>query len=341
MKKQIKKSISKSAVFLLTAALLFPSVILDISASTKTLIPLGQTIGIKMFSGGAMIVGFASPEAAGGESPAEGCGLKIGDVIEGVDGKPVGCNEELSKILSLKKSDGAVFSVRRGDAELEITVNGLIPLDGGGYRLGAWVRDSMAGIGTVTYVDPGTGEFGALGHGVCDIDTGELMPFNNGSTMSSNVVGIFKGRKGEPGLLRGEFDLKKDNGILYRNTEKGIFGKLTDEEMYSGLEAYEIAAINEVKCGRAEIISNIEGSSKCHYEAKITEIIDKEAKTKNFIIEVTDKRLIEKTGGIVQGMSGSPIIQDGKLVGAVTHVLVNDPTRGYGIFIENMLDAAG
>ena len=172
LKKQIKKMMSKSALFILTATLLFPSVTLDISASSKTLIPLGRTIGIKMFSDGAMIVGFASPEVTGGKSAAESCGMKIGDVIEGVDEKSVGCNEELSKILSSKITDEAIFVVRRGDKKIEITVDGLIPLESGGYRLGAWVRDSMAGIGTVTYVDPDTGEFGALGHGVCDLPVG-------------------------------------------------------------------------------------------------------------------------------------------------------------------------
>jgi len=209
-----------------------------------------------------------------------------------------------------------------------------------GYKLGAWVRDSMAGIGTITYVDPETGNFGALGHGICDVDTGTLMPFDNGSIMGSAVVSVTKGKAGAPGQLCGAFDLKEDSGVLYKNTQQGVFGCITDQALYADEKAYEIAGASEVEEGNVEIISNVNGTEVEHFDGRIIKLLEDDGSSKNFMLEITDPDLIDRTGGIVQGMSGSPIIQDGKLIGAVTRVLVNDPTRCYGIFIENMLEAA-
>lgn len=334
---KIRKKLAKTAAFLMAAALCFPIFTENINAAGKKLIPLGRTTGIKLFSGGAMVVGFASSEATGGASPAQRGGLAVGDVIMAVDGISVESNEELSSALSSLKRGSAVLTVRRGGDTVDITVEGLLPHENGGYRLGAWVRDSMAGIGTITFVDPATGKFGALGHGICDVDTGRLMPFDNGSTMTSTVTGAVRGQRGKPGQLTGEFDLRQDSGVLRENTGGGIFGVLTDKSLYSGLKAVETAGIDDVRCGKVEILSNISGTEVESYSAKITRIMKNEECGRDFMIEITDDRLIGRTGGIVQGMSGSPILQDGRLIGAVTHVLINDPEQGYGISIDNMM----
>ena len=324
----------------LALALVLPVMSADIHAAEKNLIPLGRTTGIKMFSGGAMVIGFASEKMLGCLSPAEQNGLRIGDVITAVNGTAIECNEQLSDLLTALPQPRAELTIRREGEVQVVPIEGLAQTTTG-YKLGAWVRDSMAGIGTITYVDPDTGDFGALGHGICDVDTGGLMPFDNGSIMGSEVTAVTRGQAGAPGQLSGTFDLKQDNGVLFKNTGQGVFGRITDRSVFEGQKAYPVAEADEVRTGKVEILSNVEGSTVGRYEGKITKVLEDDGSSKNFMLEITDKDLISQTGGIVQGMSGSPIIQDGKLVGAVTHVLVNDPTRGYGIFIENMLEAAG
>jgi stage IV sporulation protein B len=213
--------------------------------------------------------------------------------------------------------------------------------DRGDYAIGAWIRDSMAGIGTVTYYDPQTKTFGALGHGITDVDTAVLMPFSAGSVLPSTVKAVKRGEAGCAGELRGDFALDRELGTLDANTAAGIFGRMEaeDAEWLWG-QALPVASKGEVKPGRAAIRSNIRGDEVREYEIEILKVQSNAPDGRDLILSVTDPDLIAATGGIVQGMSGSPIIQDGKLVGAVTHVLLNDPTRGYGIFIENMLEAA-
>ena len=211
----------------------------------------------------------------------------------------------------------------------------------GVYQLGVWLRDSMAGIGTLTFADPETGLFGTLGHGINDVDTAVLMPLQSGSIMPASVPDVKRGASGQPGELHGQFDLTQDLGTLYANTSQGIFGQLKQAETVAGLEPVPVASREQVKTGKATILSNIRGDEVEEFEVEITHVYDQDEGARSLMLQVTDPDLLEATGGIVQGMSGSPILQDGKLVGAVTHVLVNDPTRGYGIFIENMLDAAG
>jgi stage IV sporulation protein B len=206
------------------------------------------------------------------------------------------------------------------------------------YKVGLWVRDSTAGIGTVTFIDKNTGTFGGLGHGVCDVDTGLLMPLESGSVVDVEVTGVVKGEPQNPGELRGNFS-RVTSGNLFVNHETGVFGKINDADRVSG-EVVPIGNKNSVHEGKVYIYTTILGTTPEKYEAEIIKINSDSGKTKNFMVRVTDKRLLEKTGGIVQGMSGSPILQDGKLIGAVTHVLINDPQKGYGIFIENMLETA-
>lgn len=311
--------------------------------TTKMLVPVGHTVGIKLFSDGVLVVGLSQIDTADGAAePAKSCGLKEGDIITHIDRREVDTIEEVQAALA--RSDGESMSIRalRGDTAVELTAKAVQCGTDGSYKLGAWIRDSMAGIGTVTFYDPDTGVFGALGHGVSDVDTQRLMPLSRGAILHSSVTGVEKGQVGTPGQLRGAFDLSQDMGQLYANTASGIFGTLQNENGLPLGEALPMACRDEVKVGEVTIRSNIQGEEVKDYRAEIVRIYPEDpADTRNFLIKVTDEELLKKTGGIVQGMSGSPILQNGKLVGAVTHVLLNDPSQGYGILAQNMLKAAG
>ena len=320
--------------------LVFPVQAADISAApaSQKLIPLGRTTGIKLFSEGTMVVGFAKVGDEQQPSPAQQAGLECGDIILSVNGTEISSNETLVDALSTLPDGQAEVTFKRDGEERICSVSAVYDSEGQTWRMGAWVRDSMAGIGTITYVDPQTGVFGALGHGVCDVDTGELMPFENGSLMPSSVIGVRKGREGEPGELTGSFDMTRDQGTLSLNTISGIYGHIDDAEVYEGQEALELVPKSGIQTGKATILANVDGEKTESYDIEILRIYPaNDDSMRDMMIQVTDKSLLEKTGGIVQGMSGSPIIQNGRLVGAVTHVLINDPTRGYGISIERMI----
>lgn len=317
----------KQAFRLLTVCLLALSCCITASALPRMLIPGGCTVGIKLYSQGLVVTGFDK------QSAARAAGLKKGDVILQVDGEAV---HTAASLLERMESDSVILTVLRKGREAQFRVEPRQTADG--RRLGAYIRDSMAGIGTVTYYDPDTGDFGALGHGVSDADAEILLPVEAGVVIHSSVTDVEKGKTGTPGELKGKFDVHRILGDVAENTEKGIFGKLSVPIPGKPLP---VAQAGEVKPGAAEILSNISGTQVQHYSVEILKIYPQAtASERNLLLKVTDQRLLDQTGGIVQGMSGSPIIQDGKLVGAVTHVLVNDPARGYGIFIENMLDAA-
>ena len=310
----------------------------------QTLVPVGHTVGIKLFSDGVLVVGLSPVDTPDGQAtPAKSCGLKEGDIITHIDGQEVDTIEEVQTIL--KETSGQEMSILclRDGSQLQLTTQAVQCSSDGSYKLGAWIRDSMAGIGTVTFVDPQTGRFGALGHPINDVDTGQLMPLSEGAILHSSVTGVQKGQVGQPGQLRGAFDLSEDVGTLYANTQSGVFGSLseTEKDLLQGTPV-AVARREEVHTGEVIIRSNIQADEVREYTAKIVRIYpENSGDTRNFLIKITDPELLSKTGGIVQGMSGSPILQDGKLIGAVTHVLVNDPTQGYGIFVENMLQAAG
>lgn len=305
----------------------------------KKLVPVGKTVGIKLFSHGVMVVGLEDVQTANGEcSPAKESGLKVGDIITKLNGEQVDTIEEVESIMQQKGGETLSVTAMRSGRRLEVTASAVACLADGSYKLGAWIRDSMAGIGTVSWYDPETKCFCALGHGVNDLDTSQLMPLKNGGIMASSVTGILKGSSGSPGQLHGSFDLTQDLGTLTKNTDCGVFGQLNGEG-FDGA-ALPVANRSQIKTGAASILSNIEGEAVQEYSVEILRIYPAAASdTRNLMVQVTDPELLEKTGGIVQGMSGSPILQDGKLVGAVTHVLVNDPTRGYGILAENMISA--
>ena len=306
----------------------------------QMLIPSGRTVGVTMDTKGLLVLGTGSVngEEKKDFAPCKGI-LQTGDLILEANGQFMENKEMLME--AVEKSEGKAVSllVERNGRERELSVLPMFSVADGSYKIGAWIRDSIQGIGTVTYIDPNSGSFGALGHGVYDADTDMLMDIRGGSLTAAELTGIVKGQKGKAGELTGKIDLQEKIGVVEENTETGIFG--TAEELFLAGEALPVANRNEIRKGKAEILSDLEGKGVCSYEIEIEGFGKKESRNhKDMTIRITDERLLQLTGGIVQGMSGSPIIQDGKLVGAVTYVLVNDPTRGYGIFIENMLDAA-
>ena len=308
--------------------------------SPRLLVPVGRAVGIKLFSDGVMVVGFSQIPAAGGQTtPARTCGLREGDVITHINSSEVDTIEEVQ--AELAKVGGGEMSIRalRDGKPLQVTAQAVKCSTDGSYKLGAWLRDSMAGIGTITYYDPATGEFGALGHGINDVDTALLMPLQSGGILSATVTDVKKGRRGEPGELHGDFDLTADIGSLWANTPHGVYGALYRQELIR-MEPLEVAAPAQVETGRALIYSNIAGEEVCSYQVEITKLHPGATDGRDLTLKVTDPALLQATGGIVQGMSGSPIVQNGRLVGAVTHVLVGDPAQGYGILAENMLKTA-
>lgn len=321
-----------------TAALAF-TLSFGSALAADSLVPIGRAAGIKLHADGVMIASVDPVTTSVGQvSPAETAGLQPGDIILTVNEKPVDTNNELQEEVANSEGKEIALNVRREEKMIACKVSPVQDTNGK-YRLGVMIRDGMAGIGTITYVDPDTGAYGSLGHGICDGESGVLVPLADGSLMEASVANVHRGQAGEPGALQGEFNLQEDMGTVEKNTDTGIFGVLTDDSYYKNGQQMPIASSSEVKTGPCEIWSNVEGETVQHYKAEITKTC-KEKGDGVLMLHVTDPVLLEKTGGIVQGMSGSPIIQDGKFIGAVTHVLVNDPTRGYGILIENMLEAA-
>lgn len=299
-------------------------------------VPSGEIFGLRLFTEGVLIIKTETVDTSSGNvSPCEMAGLKKGDVILKIDGEKVVSSNALSETLS--KGDKTVFTVEyeRNGKKHSTVLNTYYSVSQSKYKAGMWIRDSAAGIGTMSFYDPITGNFAGLGHGVCDVDTGEMLPFSDGDIVSAEITGCYKGQKGKAGELCGVFS-QQTIGILLSNNSKGVYGVLSKPD--SKGSAIPIALKREVKEGEAEIISTVDESSPCRYRVEISNINFTSGENKNMVIKITDEKLIEKTGGIVQGMSGSPIIQDGKLVGAVTHVLVGDPTKGYGIFAETMME---
>lgn len=303
------------------------------------LVPCGTPFGIKMFTNGVVIVGVADIQTAEGNvNPAAVSGLKIGDVIVAVNGKKVYTNAEIAEIVSGGNGALLKFSVRRDNLVFSTNLQPVKSEIDSTFKAGLWVRDSTAGIGTLTFYNPTTKCFGGLGHGVCDTDTNELMPLLNGEIVPVTINGVTKGEKGSPGELRGYFSTDTAMGSLEANVPAGVYGTLNSPP--TG-KAMEVGMKQEVKAGAAKILATIDGNGPQYYDIEIEKIDYREnVESKNMVLHITDQKLLNATGGIVQGMSGSPIIQNNKIIGAVTHVFVNDPTRGYGIFAENMLDVS-
>ena len=303
------------------------------------LIPCGQTVGVQMDTDGLLVLGTGYVEDANGNKtePCKGI-LKTGDLIQSVNGETMKNKENfLSAIDQQNGASVEIAFVRDGKESVAEVTPVYSPADQA-YKIGIWIRDSIQGIGTVTFYDAETNHFAALGHGVYDVDTGELMSIKQGNITASELTEIVKGEKGEPGQLIGRIESEQILGEIEKNTPIGIYG--TAEEAAFAGESYPIALQSEIKEGPAQIFSSITGGEPVAYDVEIEQVMHYgKDKNKGMVIHVTDPALLAQTGGIVQGMSGSPILQDGKIVGAVTHVFVQDPTRGYGIFIENMLEA--
>lgn len=307
-------------------------------ASAPTVIPVGRAVGIKLFSDGVVVVGTSDIATEDGNvNPAKDCGLKEGDIITHINATEVDTIEEVSALL--QELEGETMSIRaiRDDKQVQLTAKAALCSADGAYKLGAWIRDSMAGIGTVTFYCPDTGVFGALGHGINDADTALLMPLDSGSILPATVAGVEKGKSGDPGQLQGVFDTSTTLGLLSANTDGGVFGMMADSGWVEGAPV-EVAQRDEVKPGEASILCNIDRDRVDQYAIEISKVFPERADDcRDYLIKVTDPRLLDATGGIVQGMSGSPILQNGKIVGAVTHVLVDDPASGYGIYVGRML----
>ena len=294
----------------------------------------GELIGLRIYNKGLIVTNLAPVSSNGIEiSPAQNAGILPGDVILEVNGKLPKSSDEVSSFIQSSTS----ITLKRNNTIKKVEVKPVRDDADGKLKLGVWVRDSSAGVGTMTYVNPDNLTYGALGHGISDSDTGIMFDVASGTIEKSHVVSVQKGKRGVPGQISGSFTQTDEiAGTVAKNCEAGIFGDVFSHSNIEG-RLYPIGVMSQVKTGDATILSTVDGSIK-EYKICILRSMPFGAATKGLAIEITDPELLSKTGGIVQGMSGSPIIQNGKLIGAVTHVLVNDPTRGYGIFIENMLN---
>ncbi len=316
----------------------FKEIQLDV-VDTHYAVPCGVPVGIYLKSHGVMVIGTGRIRCHNGQEaePAYGL-LESGDYIEAINGEPLRDKEALISNLNHNGSQEAVLLVRRDGKEMEVHMTP-VQAEDGSYKLGAWVRDDTQGIGTLTYVDT-NGNFGALGHGISDSDTGEVVEIEDGALYETEIMGIEKGSAGSPGVMAGVIYYGPGSklGAIAANTKVGIFGKVNEkfQNAITG-EPVQIGYRQDVTKGQAWIRSNVSGELK-DYEIEIQRVdYNPIQENKSLVIRVVDRELLRLTGGIVQGMSGSPIIQNGKLVGAVTHVFVQDSTRGYGIFVEDML----
>ncbi|NBD22672.1 SpoIVB peptidase [Paenibacillus sp. T1] len=311
-------------------------------------IPGGQTIGVKVKSAGIMVVGHHQVVSEKGTkvSPGETAKLQLGDLIVRINGTYV---NEVYKVAKLAEEAGSAnrplhLTVKRGTRMFETKLLPVFDSEDRAWRLGLYIRDSAAGVGTLTFYAPDQGVYGALGHVITDMDTQTPIEVGEGQILQSNVTSINKSQNGEPGEKRAHF-IKESKvlGNIERNTSFGIFGKMKELPAHSyNQQSIPVAFAEEVKEGPAQLLTVVNGQKVERFNVEVVHVTRQQSPaTKGMVIKITDRRLLEQTGGIVQGMSGSPIIQDGKLIGAVTHVFVNDPTSGYGCFIEWMLQDAG
>ena len=303
----------------------------------RRLVPVGAAIGVHLETDGLLVIGMSELETeSGSRSPAFEAGIRSGDLILEVGQVRVSTARQLREALETESGEVRVRFLREG-REMQVSVR---PEKGedGQPELGVWLRSGLSGIGTMTWYDPASGRFGALGHAVSDVDTGVLLPMKSGVVGKASVDSIQRGSAGQPGELKGSMGLEKPFGSILENREEGIFGLIEPGALpETREEPVELCPLRELRCGPAEIISDVSGRRES-YSARVLRVYPGGG-SRDLLIQVTDERLIGLTGGIVQGMSGSPILQDGRLAGAVTHVLVSDPTKGYGISIEDMLEA--
>lgn len=308
-----------------------------IQSKPKKVSVSGESFGIKLYTDGVIIVGIRDVETDKGKcNPAKEAGLEKGDIIIEINGKKVYSADSVTDILNDNNGKDYKITVKRNGNYKEFLLKPAYSSSQGCYKVGLWVRDSTAGVGTITYYDKSNNTVSALGHPITDVDTNEIMPILDGEAVRATVTKIYKSKAGEAGSLCCEFT-NDIIGTLKKNCQSGIYGKYTCT--LKNTYEYEVASPNEIVRGPVQILCTIDSGKAKFYNAQISRISYRENKKgKNMVVKITDERLLEKTGGIVQGMSGSPIIQNGKLVGALTHVIVDSPEKGYAIFAQDMVD---
>lgn len=330
------KKFARTTAFVLAFAMFITGVPVSASAESSTVILGGQPFGVKFYNDGVMVIELE--EFFNGSHyvcPAKEGGLQVDDVIKKVNGIEIKTNEDLQEAATGCGGKGMSFIIERDGKELCKTVKPQANTVGT-YLLGAWVRDSCAGIGTVTYYNPDDNYFAALGHGICDRDTGAMMPLGEAEIVGASISSVEKSSTGKAGSLNGYFT-DKTLGTVTNNTINGIYGTIIDNSYLNG-DKLEIAEFDEIQTGDAQLFTTINGERPESYDLKITSIRNDDPRNnENYVIKVTDKRLLDECGGIVQGMSGSPIVQNGKLIGAVTHVFLNNPEEGYGVAAQFMV----
>ncbi|MFB1050413.1 SpoIVB peptidase [Paraliobacillus sp. JSM ZJ581] len=326
----------------------FPIKKIDVDVLNQyKVVPGGQSVGVKLQTLGVLVVGHHLIETKAGEkSPGEDAGLQVGDVILKINNQEVKQMEEITPFVKQagEKGEAVQLLIKRGDKTMEKKLFPALDKNEQAYRIGLYIRDSAAGIGTMTFYDPKTKKYGALGHVISDMDTKKPIQIHNGSIVRSSITNIQKGNNGVPGEKQASFDEENQPlGSIVKNSPFGVFGEINQKLQDSNWnKPMPIALSHQVEEGEAQILTVVDGEKVEAFDIEIVNSVEQNnPATKGMIIKITDKELLDKTGGIVQGMSGSPIIQKGKIIGAVTHVFVNDPTSGYGIHIEWMLQEAG
>lgn len=306
-----------------------------------SVIPVGDLAGLKLYTHGVMVVGNSEIRGQDGEKykPFENSNIKDGDIIIEVDGHPLKSTDELMQYINECDGKELTFLCVRDNETFEAKITP-VKTASTGYKIGLWVRDSAAGVGTVTFYEPDSGMFGALGHGIVDVDTEKLIDIDSGEFVTTKIINIIKGISGEPGKIQGTIDNQKTIGEIYSNTIFGVYGKLTDVEELDieNSNLIPVASRNDIQTGNAKILCSIENGEVQEFDIEIKKLyLNNNINNKSMLIKVTDEELLNATGGIIQGMSGSPIIQNGKFIGAITNVLVSDPTTGYAVFADIMI----
>jgi len=295
-------------------------------------VPVGKVSGIKLYTKGVLVVGMSEIE---GQKPYEGTNIQEGDIITNINEREIDSTKELIECINQSHGESLNITYVTNGEEKECDITPVKNEDGE-YQIGLWVRDSAAGIGTVTFYEPETGNFVALGHGITDIDTSEIIDISSGELVNTKILSIVKGESGSPGKIQGALDNKRSIGTIYTNTRLGIYGKVNIEAnlLSDYTNVMEVATRDEIQTGKASILCSVENSDNIEeFEIEIErKFVNNNYDNKSMLIKVTDERLLQKTGGIVQGMSGSPIVQNGKFIGAITHVIVSNPKEGYAVF---------
>lgn len=312
----------------------------NVIPNTKV-IPLGNIAGLKLYTKGVLVVGVSQIQGEDKKTykPYEDAGINQGDSILEINDQKVNNTKELLECVSKSKGrDIKITYVKDGN----ILTTNLTPVktSKNTYKIGLWVRDAAAGVGTISFYDPSTNSFAALGHGIQDIDTQELVDISSGEFVTTDILNIDKGEENNPGKIEGTIEDSKTIGKIYSNTEYGVYGYATDKKELNlnGQVEVDVASRNEIRTGKASIICTLENNNRKEYEVEIEKVyVNNNENNKSMVVKVTDKELLEKTGGIIQGMSGSPILQNGKFIGCLTHVLVSNPTKGYGVFSDIMI----